>query len=48
MRPRRGTPVDRLCDEGNSALDTPFDLRGKFFEPLCPERARSALRCDRQ
>jgi hypothetical protein len=48
MRPLRGTPVDRLCDEGNSALDTPIDLRGKFFETLCPERAGCTLRRDRQ
>ena len=46
--PRRAAPVDRLAYEGNSEIDAPSYLRGKFFESLGPERACGPLRGCRQ
>src|SRR6266700_580108 len=41
--PRSGDPVDRLPYEGNSEIDAPCYLRGKFFEAFGPEHACSPL-----
>ena len=46
--PRRAKPVDCLPYEGNSEIDAPSYLRGKFLESFGPERACSPLRGCRQ
>src|SRR6266849_10432997 len=41
--PRCAAPVNRLVYEGDSEVDAPSHLRGKFLESLGPERAGSPL-----
>lgn len=46
--PRRISSADRLCDKGDSLINSPSDLRCKFLKTLCPKRARRPLGSHRQ
>lgn len=48
VRPRWAGPLDCLSNQGNTVINPPSDLRGKFLETLCPERACCSLRGHRQ